>query len=146
MEFEIRTAALSDSAAIAEISRNDLGYAECSDLLVEQNLRMSLENPREKVFVAVSGELVAGYIHIESYQCLYSEKLGNILGLAVRGNCQRKGIGKKLLIAAEDWAKQQKLTGIRLNSSAFRTGAHEFYRSQGFLSVKQQIRFIKMFD
>lgn len=139
----MRKACIDDCAAIAEISRSDLGY-DCTSEFVRSKLT-SLDTSRETVFVAVCDNEVIGYVHIEKYDTLYSDSLANILGLAVKADNRRNGAGTMLMNAAEDLAKNTGAAGVRLNSGASRLGAHEFYRARGYNSEKQQIRFIKSF-
>ena len=143
MEMIIRNANINDSAAIAEISKSDLGY-DCTAEFVCNKLE-NLDNSREAVFVAAYGDDVLGFVHVEQYDTLYSETLANILGLAVRAEWRRQRVGSYLMGAVEDWAKDIGAAGVRLNSGASRLGAHEFYRARGYNSEKQQIRFIKSF-
>lgn len=139
----IRKACIDDCAAIAEISRSDLGY-DCTAEFVRAKLQKQ-DTSRETVFVAVCENEVIGYVHIEKYDTLYSAPLANILGLAVSADNRRNGAGTMLMDAAEVWAKDIGAAGVRLNSGASRLGAHEFYRARGYNSEKQQIRFIKSF-
>lgn len=139
----IRKACIDDCAAIAEISRLDLGY-DCTAEFVRSKLK-KLDNEREAVFAAVCGNDVIGYVHVEKYDTLYSDTLANILGLAVKADSRRNGAGTMLMDAAESWARDIGAAGVRLNSGAERVGAHEFYRARGYNSEKQQVRFIKSF-
>lgn len=145
MGTEIRIAVEADYEAIARISRDDLGY-DCAPALVREKLRRALQSERERVFVAVCGGEVAGYIHAEDYDVLYFETMKNILGLAVAANHRRKGIGTKLLGAVEDWARETGVGQIRLNSGITRRGAHAFYRANGYTDEKEQKRFIKTLE
>ncbi len=137
----VRRAEKSDSAEIAEILRNDLGY-DCSEEMVKRKLS-NLDARREAVFVAELCGQVTGIVHVEKYELLYFDTLANILGLAVCSACRRRGIGKRLMQAAECWAKENGAVGVRVNSGASRTEAHEFYRSLGYVSEKAQLRFMK---
>jgi len=137
----IRNAEVSDYLQIAEILRSDLGY-ECTDELVKSRLS-ELDPRREAVFAAVHDGSVVGVVHIEKYTTLFFAPLANILGLAVSGNFRRMGIGKSLMEAAEKWAADTGAAAVRLNSSASRTEAHKFYLAVGYLSEKDQKRFIK---
>lgn len=137
----IRNAEVSDCSQIAEILKNDLGY-ECTDELVRSRLS-KLDPRREAVFSAVKDGEVVGVIHIERYELLYSDTLANVLGLAVSGKFRRMGIGRSLMQAAEKWAESIGAAAVRLNSGAVRKDAHKFYRAIGFLSEKEQIRFMK---
>ena len=44
---------------------------------------------------------------------------------------------------AEDWAKQNHIKMMRLNSGMNRTDAHGFYEHFGYVSEKDQKRFVK---
>ncbi|MGN1135830.1 MAG: GNAT family N-acetyltransferase [Oscillospiraceae bacterium] len=94
MEILIRKACAADSCEIWEICRDDMGY-DCSPELVSSKLQR-LDPDHEAVFAAESENRVIGFIHVEKYDTLYFETLANILGLAVRSNCRRNGVGKSL--------------------------------------------------
>lgn len=140
--LKVREAMLEDYKSIAEISRNDLGYL-CEDNLVKTRLSV-IDSRRECVFVAEYENEVIGYVHVERYDTLYMETVANILGLAVSAEKRRMGAGHLLMSEAESWAKSIGAVGVRLNSGASRTGAHEFYRAIGYNLEKEQIRFLKM--
>lgn len=137
----IREVRINDSKEIKDICKNDLGY-ECDKQLVELRIA-NLDVNRECVFVAdMDGEL-AGFVHVEKYDLLYSQSMANILGLAVSSKFRRRGLGKKLMCAAEEWAKNKGISVMRLNSGGTRKEAHMFYRNIGFSDEKEQLRFIK---
>lgn len=138
---EIRRTQPDDAADIAAICSHDLGYS-CAETEVRGRLA-SLDEGREAVFVAEYEGKVAGFIHAEVYQTLYFEPMANILGLAVAEAYRRKGYGRALLDAAENWAKEKGIHYVRLNSGAVRIEAHRFYRVAGYDSEKEQIRFLK---
>ncbi len=139
---KVREVMINDCKSIAEISFNDLGYL-CDENLVKTRIAL-IDNRRECVFVAEYENRVIGYVHVERYDTLYSETLANILGLAVSYEKRRMGVGQLLMSRAEEWAKLIGAVGVRLNSGASRTGAHEFYRAMGYHLEKEQIRFMKM--
>ena len=140
-EIEIRKINPSDAMEIQQISREDLGY-ECSLSLVEKKIN-SLDENREQVFVACKDGTVAGYIHVEKYDILYFETMCNVLGLAVKKDFQKMGIGKALVLAGENWAKENGINYMRVNSGISRVAAHKFYQHLGYKSEKEQLRFIK---
>ncbi|MDE6593921.1 MAG: GNAT family N-acetyltransferase [Oscillospiraceae bacterium] len=140
--MKIRTANITDSQEICRISSEDLGYP-CREELVRSKLA-GIDPGREAVFAAVDeDDSVIGYIHIEKYDVLYFETMGNILGLAVSGENRRKGIGRALLDRAEEWAKENGIMSVRLNSGITREGAHEFYRRAGYGEKQMKKTFIK---
>jgi len=143
-ETKIRPAEEKDLPSLVTLIQNDLGYAEAKEDFV-RNQFLQLNKNRDEIFVAEIEGTVAGFIHVEKYSNIYFGPVGNILGLAVREAHRKMGIGKKLLAAAENWSKEKACIGMRLNSGGSRTGAHGFYRSQGYDNEKNQIRFMKMY-
>ncbi len=144
MELQIREATLNDAQDIAGLNRNDLGY-EYSVQETKEKLNKVLSSVKDKVFVAVLGDVVVGYVHANDYDVLYAPHMKNIMGIAVSGELRRCGIGKALLASVEEWAKGCGAAGVRLVSGAGRTEAHEFYRRCGYGGGKQQVNFKKIF-
>ena len=145
IKVKIRQATASDIPAMNELFRKDLGYEDCTLEIVEKQFT-GLDNSREAVFVAEVGDdfcHIAGVIHIEKYNVLYFPTMANILGLAVAADFRRQGIGSALLKQAEEWARENGASSMRLNSGESRKQAHEFYRTQGYTDNKKQLRFIK---
>lgn len=138
----IRKATEEDNDAIFELNRDELGYSFGREKTL-QHLRLLSSRQDHCILVAVIDGSVAGYIHASNYELIYSNPMKNILGLAVFRSFARKGVGRKLLNAVEDWAKEDGAAGIRLNSSSFRKGAHLFYESCGYTKNKEQFNFSK---
>ena len=141
-DLKIREATVADLPQMCNLFQKDLGYAECTLEIVEKQFA-GLDAKREAVFVAEVQGKVAGVIHIERYDVLYFPPMSNILGLAVSSDFRRQGIGSALLKRAEQWALDHKINTVRLNSGGTRTQAHLFYRAQGYVDDKTQLRFIK---
>lgn len=57
-----------------------------------------------------------------------------------------KGIGKKLMSKLENYAVDNNISFIRLNSALKREEAHKFYEHIGYTCDKVQKRFIKLFE
>ena len=138
----IREAIATDIPQMCSIFQKDLGYAECTQEIVEKKFA-GLDAKREAVFVAEVQGRLAGVIHIERYDVLYFPSMSNILGLAVSSDFRRQGIGSALLKRAEQWALDHKINTVRLNSGGTRIQAHQFYRAQGYVGDKTQLRFMK---
>lgn len=137
----IRDAKATDYVELQKLSFEDLGY-ECDAELVKIRLE-NLDPNNECVFVADVSDKVVGYVHIIKFNTLYYKSMANIQGMVVAKEHQRKGYGKELMNAAEDWARERNIEMIRLNSGFVRPEAHEFYRAIGYSNEKEQIRFMK---
>lgn len=144
MEVKIRPARPEDAAALTKLNREEMGYDYLHEKTAE-NLSHLLADGRNKILVAVAGEEVIGYVHLVDYDLLYADHMKNIMGIAVRSDCRRQGVGKALLTAAEEWAKSSGADGVRLVSGSTRTGAHAFYRSLGYEGNKTQLNLKKIF-
>lgn len=142
--MNVRKADINDASAICRICTDDLGY-ECSEEFVSNRLK-NIDGSREAVFAAEVDGTVVGYIHAEIYNTLYFASMINILGLAVSRDHRRQGIGRALITCAENWAKEQGINIVRLNSGNSRKEAHEFYRAMGYDNEKMQVRFLKNLD
>ena len=137
----IRQAKIEDYKDICKICCDDLGY-NCSEELVKERLG-GLDKNDERVLVAVYNSEVVGYLHAQIYKTLYFEELINFLGLAVSKEYRNKKVGTRLVNEIENWAKENGIKKVRVNSGFSRKEAHEFYRSLGYNNEKEQIRFLK---
>lgn len=137
----IRQAKIEDYKDICKICCDDLGY-NCSEELVKERLE-GLDKNNERVLVAVYNSEVVGYLHAQIYKTLYFEELINFLGLAVSKEYRNKKVGTRLVNEIENWAKENGIKKVRVNSGFSRKEAHEFYRSLGYNNEKKQIRFLK---
>jgi len=143
MEIMIRECHIQDAQNIYTLNKNEMGY----DYALEETrnkLENLLKSSHDKIFVATIDSQVVGYVHAHDYDVIYMDHLKNIMGIAVDHNYQKRGIGKKLLNAVEQWAKEDHAKGVRLVSGETRVGAHEFYKHCGYISKKKQMHFIKL--
>ena len=130
-----------DISDVRDILENDLGY-NCE--IEKLNIRIQEMSSRGnyQIFVACDGDKVVGFIGCVSYLAFELENEGmKIIALAVSKEYRRKGIGTKLLKTAEQWAKENNIEVILLNSGLPRENAHTFYESQGYF--KKSYGFIK---
>jgi predicted N-acetyltransferase YhbS len=128
-----------------QLSRESLGFDYDEEKTLD-SLKKILSDIRAVVLVAESNKSVLGYIHASLYQCTYSDLYANNQSLAVDNGCKRMGIGKKLLYAAEKWARGSGCRGIRLDSNIQRLDAHRFYEACGYTNWKDYKNFRKRFD
>ncbi|MFC3896882.1 GNAT family N-acetyltransferase [Lentzea rhizosphaerae] len=140
--MHIRDVTADDAAAISEINREALGY----DFPV-QDTRAQLERivkaPNIVLLVAVDGEDVLGYIQLSDYENTYHRPLKNLITLATSPRHQRRGVGRRLLAAGEEWARADGACGVRLVTGQNRVDARKFYAANGYEVRKEQTNLIK---
>ena len=142
---EINTA---DAPEVAEICKSALGY----DINVESVKRQIAKLTNDKNQHIIIGyedketRKIIGFIHAQMYESFYSDLGLNILGLAVNPDFQGRGIGRKLMNKLEQYAVENRISFIRLNSAMKREEAHKFYEHIGYTCDKVQKRFIKVFE
>src|SRR6267378_1637019 len=101
MEFPIRRAEVTDAGQIAECLR-ELGYGSDS-LLVQEKLSAFANSLADTVLVACCGDGgVGGVVSVHLLPLFHAPgTLARVTALAVRADHQRRGIGRRLLLAAE---------------------------------------------
>lgn len=144
MDVIIRIALEEDYEAVYYLNKNGFGYDFDIDS-TRKRLKLILEKPSDKIFVAEVAGRVAGYAHAADYECTYMDSLKNILAIVVDENKRGHGIGRVLLNAVETWAKESGSSGVRLASGFDREKAHKFYLACGYTDRKNQKNFIKIF-
>ena len=83
------------------------------------------------VAAADNGELIG---ICTAYDELDSVRFGRrvwVEDLAVHPERRSEGVGKQLLDAAKDWARERGATHLELDSGEARTDAHRFYEREG---------------
>lgn len=137
LPLHIRRATLSDAAAIAALS-GELGYPASAQ---EMSVRLAVLLPQAAQFVAVAatpaGDVVAWIAAERRLLLEYGEKV-EIVGLVVGAAARRTGVGKALVRAVEQWAREQGLAIVSVRSNAARVESHPFYERLGFVRIKTQ--------
>ena len=134
--FEIRNAKNSDVNELINLCKQ-LGYAIRKIDLLEQ-LSIMVKSDDHNVFVCRSGEKVIGWLHVQVSRRIESGAFAEIGGLVVDKDYAKRGIGKRLIEEAENWASSKELSTIRVRCNARRSGALKFYKSVGFTEKKTQ--------
>lgn len=142
MTGNVRPAWMEDAAAIHRLNRDEFGY-DYDSQKTRERLRTVLTNGHNMLFVAERDGRVVGYVHAEDYDSTYAGHMKNIMAIAVEKPCRRKGVGRALLRAVEDWAQNTGACGIRLSSGFNREEAHLFYQRCGYAVRKKQMNFVK---
>lgn len=85
-----------------------------------------------------------GVISLHTFTLFHCEgQLGRVTALSVSASSRRKGIGKLLLQAADEFFLSRGCARSEVTSGDHRTQAHEFYRSHGYCLDER--RFVKSY-
>jgi GNAT superfamily N-acetyltransferase len=133
----LRSALPEDAAEVARLA-GVLGY----EASVEQ-MRVRLDRLRvdttQLVLVAPAGPVrLLGWIHAARTLVLESGAAVEILGLIVDPAARRRSLGRALVLAAEQWARDCGEERLLVRSNAVRTESHAFYPALGYTVAKTQ--------
>ena len=140
-QTRIRLARASDATRLAALS-GELGYP-ATDKEIRARLAKLKPTSEHAVFVAETDEGVVGWLHVSRDHLLEVPVRAEINGLVVSAMARSHGVGRLLLLAAEDWARKQKCTGMSVRSNVIRDRAHAFYEREGYEHYKTQKAFRK---
>jgi GNAT superfamily N-acetyltransferase len=138
MGFEVRAARTDEAEAIAPLyewlfAPPGSVPAAWDERRASVALRQAIESHDCAVLVAEADDgALIGFI--TGYQDLHSVRYGYrawVEDLAVDPERRSQGVGKALLDAAKDWARERGATHLELDSALARTDAHRFYEREG---------------
>ncbi len=139
--MHIRKFQIEDTTQVCELLNNELGKQISVD---ELSITVSdmLKSDDYAIFVAEQNNEIVGFIGVHFGLAFEIKgKVMRIIALAVKESYQHRGIGTKLLEAAEKSAIEYKASVIGVNSGLHRAVAHSFYEKNKF--SKKGYSFIK---
>jgi GNAT superfamily N-acetyltransferase len=140
MSYRIRPAATDDSAQLV-ILLGELGYPSTADFILEKLTQLS-STPGTKILVADQEGTIIGLLCFSIIPLLHvSGGLGRISALVVASEFKGRGIGKRLIAEAEEFAWENGCARIEITSGQHRADAHAFYEAVGYKPDSR--RFIK---
>jgi RimJ/RimL family protein N-acetyltransferase len=86
-------------------------------------------------FVAVAGSEILGSLHVMRSSHGYGE-----IGMAIAREWRGRGVGSALLVAAIEWAREQKLHKLSLSVWPHNAAAIALYRKYGFVEEGRRIK------
>ncbi|MGH9363374.1 MAG: GNAT family N-acetyltransferase, partial [Thermoanaerobaculia bacterium] len=86
-----------------------------------------------RTLVAAEGEEVVGFVVV----CRGRHGLGHLVTLDVAPGRQHRGVGSRLLAAAEEWLWESGVRAIALETAAGEAGARAFYERHGFRATRR---------
>jgi GNAT superfamily N-acetyltransferase len=135
----IREAQAADLPALTWLC-GELGYA--SDLAqVQRRFERIAGESENSVFVAEETPgAVVGWVQVHFTRWLASDARGEVVGLVVSAKTRGRGIGRRLMAAAEKWTQERGGALMVLRCNILRTETHAFYARLGYTSsIKTRI-------
>lgn len=130
--MKIRTAKIEDLESL-KILLNQLGYNKPIEWL-QQKLENYLNSDMYEVLVAEDGRIIVGFVTLILYESFVFDKCMHVETLVIDENIRGKGIGAKLMAAAEKFAEENNCNLIELLTLNKRRkdGTHNFYEKLGY--------------
>lgn len=124
---------------IAELNGR-LGFPTTPD-----DTRRRLESlPREdRLLLALRGDALIGYAHIRIVRDLLSEESAEVVAIAVDPAFRRQGVGRRLVTAAEIWARESGRSRLILRTNVVVTEAHAFFVALGYQQLETSLVFVR---
>ena len=136
MNIVIRQAIVEDARTISRLSEQ-LGY-KMSVFRTAEQIDAIWESVNDIAAVAVVNRKVIGWIHVFYTMRLECNSYCEIGGLVVDDQYRGNGVGKMLIDHIKLWCESKKCRTLRVRSNVKRSEAHEFYKSAGFVEIKEQ--------
>jgi N-acetylglutamate synthase-like GNAT family acetyltransferase len=137
----VRPAKIGDASDVARLLEQ-LGYPCTRDEAADRIVTV-LGDPRQQLLIAERDGHACGLISLNMvYSVAHGADLARITSLIVAEDCQREGIGRRLLREVEVRARQAGVSRIEVTSGPQRQGAHAFYRGCGY--SEGSLRFVKL--
>ena len=96
-----------------------------------------IAHSNSKTWVAEEGDSIIGFAVAERR----SGRVGHIVTIDVVEQWRRHGVGKALMDAAEDWARQHGLGFIYLETAADNLVAQAFYEARDYVKLQKRERY-----
>ena len=136
----IRQATQDDAATLADLV-TQLGYPSRTEQMVT---RLAKLLPGEQaLLVAEIDAAVVGMVHVNRWANVVLDDMAEIMALVVDNKWRSQGIGRALLLAAEEWAREQACSTLQVRTNIVRQRAHGFYFCHGFRQVKTSLTLVK---
>lgn len=101
-------------------------------LLEDMRRRFALLLPSDRQFLAMDGEMLVGYAHLRVTHDVVEEAAVELVSIVVTPKDRRKGVGRRLMTAAETWALRAGRARLRLRADMSSSEALAFFAALGF--------------
>ena len=131
MKISIRQGVISDAEDIVDLL-GELGYSS-TGADVEARLNLVKGSSSDAIIVATRWNRVIAFLslHVIPYFTT-GDLVGRVSAFAVKESARNQGIGRQMMAAAEEQAREMGCKAIEVTSADHREGAHAFYTRLGY--------------
>ncbi|MEU8704020.1 GNAT family N-acetyltransferase [Streptomyces sp. NPDC048565] len=132
--MKIRPARRADAPAVNELL-DQLGHPPAGQAVTANRIQTWAEDASSAAYVAETGDDLIGVIAV--HVCPFFERegtWGRIVALVVTDRARGRGVGSRLVVAAEAFAATRGCLRMEVTSADRRQAAHEFYRNRGYVT------------
>jgi GNAT superfamily N-acetyltransferase len=134
--MEIRSARGADAAAVNALLEQ-LGYAQNARATTAARIQAWVDDPAGAAYVADDGVDLGGDLLgvVAVHVCPFFEREGawaRITALVVADRTRERGVGTRLVAAAEAFATARGCVRMEVTSADRRHAAHRFYKGRGY--------------
>ncbi|HDK41801.1 MAG TPA: GNAT family N-acetyltransferase [Candidatus Pacearchaeota archaeon] len=139
MKMEIRKASIKNLKKVSELMMEEFSKPPFNEKPNSKNVLKSLKfyNKIGEIYIATDKKEVVGVIVFKIEQ-FWEGPVILIEDLAVKENCQKQGIGKKLMDYIEHYAKNKKVKYIFFTTHK-KSSSVKFYQKRGYKVSKKTI-------
>lgn len=97
----------------------------------------------DRILLALDGDRVVAFAHLRISHDLLTDETAEVASIVVRASHRRQGVGRRLIAAAETWARETGRARLLLRTDVVRTDAHAFYVAQGYEQAATMLEFVR---
>jgi GNAT superfamily N-acetyltransferase len=120
--------------------QTEAGYSAISS---EIRTRLDALPRNDRLLLAVDGEKLLGIAHLRVTSDLINQDTAEVVMIIVRQSHRRRNIGRRLINAAETWARESGHARLLLRTEVVRTAAHAFFVALGYEETSTTLEFIR---
>ena len=113
-----------------------LGYPSTTEQMAQRFSLLEADSEAGLYVAAAATGGIVGWVYVRGVRSMASDPRAEIWGLVVDADHRGAGVGAALMRHAEQWAREQGYTDVRLHSNVVRTEAHRFYQGLGYQITK----------
>ncbi|NQD37588.1 GNAT family N-acetyltransferase [Permianibacter sp. IMCC34836] len=136
----VRVAVVADAESVARLL-TELGYPTEPATAAGLIAAASADEQQTVLVIDVGGQVSGLAALVTFFYFHQGKRIARLSSLVVSDAVRGQGLGRRLLRAAEDWAKARDCAQIELTSSSKRERAHAFYQREGY--TQSSYRFVR---